>query len=190
MRIRLLAPLAVLLALGSGALAQTAAPPAQKTKVAIVDVLSFRENVTELKARYEKLSAEFQPKYRELDAMQNNIKAKEQVLQENKNLTPQQAQKLNDEYEQMKKDYNRMLEDSQSLAGRREREETEATYEKLSKYMDQYCAKHGITHVFDAGRLRETGLVVYAAAAANITEDFIKEYNKAHPAPAAAAKSN
>jgi outer membrane protein len=122
--------------------------------------------------------------------MQNNIKAKEKVLQENKTLTPQQAQKLNDEYEQMKRDYNRMLEDAQSLAGRREREETEAIYDKLSKFMDQYCTKLGITHVFDAARLRETGLVVYAAAAANITEDFIKEYNKANPAPAATAKQN
>lgn len=190
MRLRFLPPLAfVLLAVFAvSAPAQTAAAPASKMKVAIVDVLAFRESITELKAKYEKLTAEFQTKYRELDAMQSNIKAKEKVLQENKNLTPQQAAKLNEEFELLKREYNRMLEDSQSQAGKREREETEATYDKLSKYMDQYCTKHGITHVFDAGRLRETGLVVYAAAAANITDDFIKEYNKAHPAQAAAAK--
>ncbi|MGH9844738.1 MAG: OmpH family outer membrane protein [Blastocatellia bacterium] len=191
MRLRFFPPLAfvLLVVLAASAPAQTgAAAPASKMKIAVVDVLAFRESVTELKAKYEKLTAEFQTKYRELDAMQNNIKAKEQVLQENKNLTPQQAAKLNEEYEQLKKGYTRTLEDSQALAGRREREETEATYDKLSKFMDEYCKKHGITHVFDAGRLRETGLVVYAAAAANITDDFIKDYNKAYPAQAAAAK--
>jgi len=191
MRPRFFPPLAfvLLVVFAASASAQTGAgAPASKMKIAVVDVLAFRESVTELKVKYEKLSAEFQPKYRELDAIQNNIKAKEQVLQQNKNLTPQQGAKLNEEYEQIKKDYNRMLEDSQTLAGRREREETEAIYDKLSKFMDKYCSTHGITHVFDAGRLRETGLVVYAAAAANITDDFIKEYNKAHPAQSAAAK--
>jgi Skp family chaperone for outer membrane proteins len=70
------------------------------------------------------------------------------------------------------------------MARKREQEETEAIYDKLSKYLDQYCTKHGITHVFDARRLQETGLVVYAATGANITNDFIKEYNKAYPSPA------
>ncbi|MFN8002850.1 MAG: hypothetical protein U0X75_17750 [Acidobacteriota bacterium] len=50
------------------------------------------------------------------------------------------------------------------------------------------CAKNGITHVFDARRLQETGMVVYAAATANITDDFIKEYNKANPVQAASTK--
>ncbi len=181
------------LLLAAPALAQApagAGTQGAKTKIAIVDILAFREGILELKAKYEKLTGEFQGKYRELDAMQSNIKAKEQVLQENKSLTPAQSQKLNDEYEQMKKEYNRMLEDSQATAAKREREETEAIYDKLSKFMDQYCAKHGITHVFDANRLRETGVVVYAASTANITNDFVAEYNKANPAPAATAKQN
>ena len=103
-------------------------------------------------------------------------------------MTPQQAAKLTEDMEALKRDYNRTLEDSQGQAQRREREETEAIYDKLSKFMDQYCAKNGITHVFDARRLQETGMVVYAAATANITDDFIKEYNKANPVQAASTK--
>ena len=61
--------------------------------------------------------------------------------------------------------------------------ETEAIYEKLSKFLDQYCSKNGITTVFDARRLQETGVVVYAAPMANVTKDFVTEYNKANPAP-------
>jgi Skp family chaperone for outer membrane proteins len=198
MKLKLLLALAFTLLASSMAFAQAGGGPAgaaaapaggqTKTKIAIVDVLAFREGVTKLKVKYEKLQAEFQSKYRELDAMATNVKAKEKVLQENKTLTPQQAAKLNDEYEQLKREYNRTLEDSQTQAGKREREETEAIYEELSKFMDRYCETHGITHVFDASRLRETQLVVYADARTNITEDFINEFNKANPAPAATAK--
>jgi len=70
------------------------------------------------------------------------------------------------------------------LARRRETEETEAIYDKLSKFLDQYCTKNGITTVFDARRLQETGVVVFANQKANITDDFIKAYNAANPAPA------
>ncbi len=192
MKIKTLLILAVMLFAVAGVRAQTA-PAAgggqiPRMKVAIVDVLAFREGIGELRAKYEKLQTEFQARYRELEAMQSKIQSQEKVLNENKTLTPQQAQKLNDEYEQMKREYNRLLEDSQATAQKREREETEATYDKLSKFLDGYCVKNGITHVFDAQRLRESQIVVYAAAAANITEDFMKEYNKANPAPAATAK--
>jgi Skp family chaperone for outer membrane proteins len=194
MKINYLMALVLLLLAGASAFAQTTAQPAAtgapKMKVAIIDVLAFREEVLELKAKYEKLQAEFAPKYRELEAMQNQIGAKEKVLQENKTLTPQQQQKLVEEIERLKKDYNRSLEDSQTHARKRETEETEAIYEKLDKSLNQYCAKLGITTVFDARRLQETGVIVYVKLPdANITPDFIKEYNKANPVQAAAAPS-
>jgi Skp family chaperone for outer membrane proteins len=192
MKIKLLMALVLLLLAGSSAFAQTAAQGAAagvpKMKVAIIDVLAFREEVLELKAKYEKLQAEFAPKYRELEAMQNNIGAKQKVLEENKTLTPQQQQKLVEEIEQLKKEYNRSLEDSQTKARKREAEETEAIYEKLDKALNQYCAKHGITTVFDARRLQDTGVIVHVKLPdANITQGFVKEYNQANPAQAAAA---
>src|SRR5262249_16742058 len=153
--------------------AQAAGGTTTKVKIAIVDVLAFREEVLELKAKYDKLQTEFAPKYRDLESMQTSITNKQKVLQENKTLTQQQAQKLNDEVETPKKDYNRSLQDSQDLARKREQAETEAVYDKLSKFLDQYCAKNGITTVFDARRLQETGVIVYAAPMANITRDFV-----------------
>jgi len=192
MKIKLLMALVLLLLAGASAFAQTAAQPAgsavPKMKVAIVDVVAFKSEVLELKAKYDKLQAEFDPKFRELEAMQNTAVTKQKVLEENKTLTPQQAQKLVDEIEQLKKDYNRSLEDTQTAAQRREKEETEAIYEKLDKSLNQYCAKLGITTVFDARRLQETGVIVHVKLPdANITPDFIREYNKANPVQAAAA---
>jgi len=165
-----------------GVFAQASGDVATKMKVAIIDWAVFRDEIAELKTKYEKLQTEFASKARDLESMQNSMANKQKVAQDNKTLTPQQAQKLGDEIENLKKDYNRSLQDSQDLAGKREREETEAIYDKLSKFLEQYCAKHGITHVFDARRLQDTGVVVYAAPTSNITKDFISEYNKANPA--------
>ncbi len=196
MKIKPLLTIVFLLLAGSSAFAQaagaqTGAPSSgavPKARIAIVDVLAFREEVLELKARYEKLQAEFAPKYRELEALQNKIAAQEKVLQENKNLTQPQTQKLVEEVEQLKREHNRSLEDSQALATKREKVETEAIYDKLSNFLNQYCAKHSITTVYDARRLQETGVAVYVNPAANITADFIKEYNKANPVQATASK--
>jgi outer membrane protein len=201
MRIKLLLTIAVLLIAGSSVLAQTesagsgqaakqpgAAPggPVPKMKVAIVDWQIFKIKVGELKAKYDKLETEFQGRRQQLQSMQTKLEAQNKTLQEGKTLTPQQAQKLTEDIEQQKKLYNRTLEDSEGIARKREQEETEAIYEKLSKFLDQYCIKNGITTVFDLRRLQETRLAVYAAEAANITEDFIKEYNKANPSAAPA----
>ena len=185
MKMKLLMTLAFLLLTAPGAFAQ-AAGDTTKLKVAIIDSMVFRDEVLELKAKYEKLQTEFASKARDLESMQTSIATKQKVSLENKTLTPQQAQKLDDETEQLKKDYNRLLQDSQDMASKREKDETEAIYEKLSKFLEQYCAKHGITTVFDARRLQDTGVVVYVGPTANITRDFISEYNKANPVQTAA----
>jgi outer membrane protein len=204
MKIKLLLTIAVLLIAGSSVLAQTgsagsgqaakpsggeAGGPVPKMKIAIVDQRIFQEKVGELKVKYDKLATELQGRRQQLQAMQTKLEAQSKTLQESKNLTPQQTQKLTEDIEDQKKLYNRTLEDSEGFARKREQEETDAIYEKLSKFLNEYCVKHGITTVFNLSRLQETGLAVYAAEAANITEDFIKEYNKANPSAAPAASS-
>jgi Skp family chaperone for outer membrane proteins len=186
MKMKLLLTLAFLFLAAPGAFAQAAGGGATKTKLAIMDYAAFRDDVLELKAKYEKLQAEFAAKARDLESMQTSIANKQKVAQENKTLTQQQAQKLAEEVEQLKKEYNRSLQDSQDLYVKREKSETDDIYEKVGKFLEQYCAKHGITYVFDARRLQDTGVAVYAAPTSNITKDFISEYNKANPAQTAA----
>jgi Skp family chaperone for outer membrane proteins len=201
MKIRLSLTIAVLLIAGSSVLAQTGAGgsgqaakpsggeaggPVPKMKVAIVDYQAFTERVDELKAKYDKLKVEFQGRSQQLQAMENKLEAQNKTLQEGKNLTPQQAQKLAEDIEEQKKLYNRTLEDSQVAARKREQEETGAINEKIIKFLGEYCVRHGITTLFDLRRLAETRMAVYVAEATFITEDFIKEYNKANPSTAAA----
>lgn len=184
--------LLLLLAVGGGAQAQTGGAPGgqvTKTKIAIVDVLAFREGIGELKVKYDKLQTEFAPRYRELESMQTKLASQEKVLNENQNLTQQQGLKLQQELEEGKRAYQRLVEDSQAAAAKREEEETGPIKEKLGKFLEQYCQKMGIAFVFDGRQLQETGVVIFADGKANITEDFIKEYNKAYPAPAGAASA-
>jgi Skp family chaperone for outer membrane proteins len=194
MKTKLLLTLALALLLtvvaGGNALAQAqtgtaAGGQVPKTKIAIVDVMAFRDGVAELKVKYDKLQTEFAPRYRELEAMQAKLASQEKVLNENQNLTQQQAAKLSQEFQEGKKSYERMVQDAQDNAGKREEAETGPIKEKLSKYLEQYCMKYGISYVFDGRALQETGVIIYAAPAANITDDFIKEYNKANPAQTA-----
>src|SRR5262244_2163580 len=138
MKTKLLLTFAFLLLAAPGAFAQAAGGAGTKVKVAIVDVLIFRDEVLELKAKYEKLQNEFAPKSRDLESMQNSIANKQKVAQENKTLTAQQAQKLSDEIEQLKKEYNRSLQDSQDLALKREQAETNDIVEKIMKSLEQY----------------------------------------------------
>ena len=186
----LLALLLSILALGSlqATIFAQAAAAEGKTKIGIIEIAAFRVEVGELKAKYEKLQAEFAPLQRELESLQTSIETKQKVLQEGKNLTAQQGAKLQEEIQGLQKEATRKQEDGQVTAQKREAEETSATYEKISKFLEQYCTQKGITQVLEAGKLRESGLVIYAASAAFITDDFVKEYNKANPAPATAAK--
>lgn len=191
MKTKLLLTLALVLAATGAAFAQAggAAAPSAKTKIGVIDVMAFRDGIGELKVKYDKLQAEFAPRYRELESMQNSLAAKEKVLNENQNLTQPQALKLQQELEEGKRVYQRLVEDSQAAAGKREEEETGPIKEKLGKFLEQYCTKLGIAFVFDGRQLQETGVVIYADGKANITEDFIKEYNKAYPAPAGSASN-
>jgi Skp family chaperone for outer membrane proteins len=170
MKMKLILTLAFLILAAPGVFAQAAGGGATKTKVAIIDSMVFREEVLELKAKYDKLQSEFAAKGRDLESMQNSIATKQKVAQENKTLTLQQAQKLNDE----------------DLYGKREKAETDDVYEKIGKSLEQYCGKNGISTLFDARRLQDTGVVVYAVPTSNITKDFISEYNKANPVQTAA----
>jgi Skp family chaperone for outer membrane proteins len=194
-------PLSILILLACftvGGAAQTptpgpgaARPPAASggavpnAKVAIVFISAFREGIDQLKQKYQKLSAEFEPRARELETMQNSLSAKEKVLAENKGMTPQQYRKLADEFEQLKREFERKRDDSQTLARKREEEETGATYEEILKSLAAYSQQRGITVVLEGEVAQRNNIVVYALPSLDITKEFIAEYNKAHPAAAA-----
>lgn len=163
---------------------QTASVPA--AKIAILNVGAFREGITELKQKYEKLNAELGPKYQELQSMQTKMNALQQQIDEKgQTLTAPQLRKLQDDLESLKKEYQRKGEDFQEMARKREEQETSAIYNKVNEVLNKFAQQNGITIVFETGRAMETNLFVYVDAKADITDAFMKEYNKANPVAAA-----
>lgn len=202
MKTKFLSLLILLLGLTASALAQTqgarpntnaqAAPapagPVPMAKIAMLDLAVLRDGVAELKQRYEKLNAEFASKGNELTSMQTSLDAMAKVLSDTSKMTQQQIAKKADDYQSLKKELERKQEDYEALANKRAKEETDPVYKKVLEFLDTYSKQRGITIVFEATAARETQAIVFRAEPVDITDDFIKEYNKANPvAPAAPA---
>src|SRR5262249_51347963 len=152
---------------GGASATQAAASPVPKLRAAIVFIDAFRGDIEELKIKYQKLQTEFDPRGRELQSMQTNLEAKEKVLADagSKNMTPQQQRRLADEYDALKREFDRKKEDSQTLARKREEEETAAIYDKLNQFLSRYAAQRGITVVIEGSAAQRSGVLVYAAPA-------------------------
>ncbi|MBK7601335.1 MAG: hypothetical protein IPJ07_23530 [Acidobacteria bacterium] len=90
-----------------------------------------------MKAKYDKLQTEFAPRYQQLESIKSKLAAQEKTLNENTSRPATGRQTGQRISEAGKKEYQRMLEDSQVTARKREQEETEAIYDKLSKFLDQ-----------------------------------------------------
>ncbi len=190
---------AALLLLGVAAVAQTPTPKTTQAapatsggelpnaKIAILDWAALTENIGELKVHYDKLVVEFSPRRTEIESIKASMDAKQEQLEKNKTLTPAQARKLQDDMELLKKEGTRKMEDYENDIRKREETLTGATYQKIQKFLFDYATAKKITLVLSAGAVLEKGVLLYIDPKANITADFINEYNKANPAATAQA---
>jgi outer membrane protein len=165
--------------------AETPASPLPNPKIGIVSIAAFSQGVDEMKLRYQKLEAEFATIRNTIESKQASLAAKEKTLNDNaQKMTPLQIRKLSEEIEELKKQLQRDSEDAQTRARKREEEETSPVFEKISQFMQKYAQMHGLTLVIEGGAANSA--VVYIDARADVTEDFMREYNKANPVAAGA----
>jgi outer membrane protein len=165
--------------------AETPAGPLPNPKIGMVSIAAFSQGVDEMKLRYQKLEAEFAPIRNTIESKQASLAAKEKTLNDNaQKMTPLQIRKLSEEIEELKKQLQRDSEDAQTRARKREEEETSPIFEKISQFMQKYAQMRGLALVIEGGAAN--GAVVYIDARADVTEDFMREYNKANPVAAGA----
>ena len=151
-------------------------------KIALVYFASFREGITEMKTKLDALNVEFDPKNKEMQALRDRIESlNNQIKTQGGTVQPQVRQQWVDEATDKDKLLKRMVEDTDELAKRRFAEIGQPVQEKILKFLETYCQQRGIVVVFEIGALQQQGLVLFAAQATNITDDFMKEYNKANP---------
>ena len=197
--------LMMICALAAIAMGQTPTPPARQTaaanapataagggtgaegKVAYSNTGAFRQGIGELKVRLDALNSEFDPKRKEIQSLEeelNNLKNKIQT--QGPTVSVQVRAQWTEEFTEKEKTYKRKAEDYDQMGQRRLAEISQPVYDKIGKVLESYCQARGIVLVLEGGAAQQAGILLYAAQATDITDDFMKEYNKANPGAAPA----
>ena len=159
-------------------------------KVAYLNTAQFGQGIAELKVKLEALYSEFEPKNKEIKAEEdelNNLRSK--ISNQGGAVSPQVRQQWQDELTQKEKNLKRKAEDYGATGQKKLNELSQPIYDKVTVFLRQYCQQRGIVLVLDGGRAAEAGVLLWGSQAADITADFMNEYNKANPAGSTAASS-
>ncbi|MBI4855028.1 MAG: OmpH family outer membrane protein [Acidobacteria bacterium] len=150
-------------------------------KVAIIDSRAFGDGIGEMKKQLDKLEVDFQPRFKELEGLQQQLVALDDDIKKEKDLRLQQQKA--DKLQTTKRDFERKREDFQQDYQKRSEVALGPIRDKVLKFLESYAASRDIVVVFDLAPAAQSGLV-FLNPGTNITEDFIKEYNKQNSAGA------
>jgi Skp family chaperone for outer membrane proteins len=157
-------------------------------KIAFINTAAFRVGIGEFKTTLEALNKEFEPQNKELEGLQKQIEdLKNKVQNEGPKAQPSVRDGWIEQGTQLEKTLKRKTEDYQTLFQRRGQEIVGPVMEKINKFFDQYCQQRNIVMVMERQVADSSNLLVWMAPPAEITEDFMNEYNKAHPSSTPAA---
>jgi outer membrane protein len=163
-------------------------------KVAVLFFAKFRQGINELKVKLDALNTELEPKRKEIQAMDDELnKLKEKIQTQGTTVSPQVRSQWAEDAAEKEKQLKRRAEDFEAHAQKRFGEVSQPVYEKIQKGIASYSQQRGIVMVLEGNQSFSTGVMIFHAPATDITDDFIKEYNKANPAgsaPASGTKSN
>jgi Skp family chaperone for outer membrane proteins len=152
-------------------------------KVAYLNAARFTQDILELKVKLDALNLELQPKKKEIQALEEELKNLKLKLQsQGSNVSQQARNQWIDEAAEKEKALKRKGEDYEALVRRRLDGVYQPMQEKILKFLAGYCQQHDIVMVIGDGPGDQTKTLIWHAPATDITDDFIKEYNKANPA--------
>ncbi len=156
-------------------------------KVVVINTTVFPSQIGELKQKYDHIDGQFKDRYQKLSTvveqmtrLENDIKAKQSVL------TPDKLREMQDQYETLKRQATRDNEDLRADAEKALEAATKPVRDKLYQSLSTYSAKNGIVMVINLAGAAQSGTLAFWDPKSDITEEFIKEYNKSNPVPGAA----
>lgn len=175
---------------GGAAPAATSAPSGgtgAEGKLAYINTARFRTGINEMKEKMDVLAAEFEPKRKELEVLENDVNnLKNKIQTQGATVSAQVRNGWVEEGTAKEKQLKRLAEDYEALGQKRQADVSGPVLEKIGKFLENYCQQRGIVMVLEGGAVQQTGVVLYAAIASDITEDFMAQYNKANPGTGAA----
>jgi len=160
-----------------------------KGKICVINTSVFQEQVAEFKDKIDGLNRQFDPRVKEVQGLADKINALETTIKSQSGvLSAQKIAEMTENLEGMKRDYQHKTEDLQAEAGRARDKALEPVTAKMGKFAEQYTAKRGIVMLIDIANAVQSGTVLWFDPRADITQDFINEYNKANPVTTATPK--
>jgi len=157
-------------------------------KIAIINTAAFRVGIGEFKTTLEALNKEFEPQNNELEGLQKQLlELKNKVDKDGANAQASVRNGWIEQGTQLEKALKRKTEDYQSLFQRRGQEVVGPIWDRINKFFDQYCQQRNIVMVLERQVAESSNLLVWNTPLAEITDDFMSEYNKAHPSSTPAA---
>lgn len=204
---KLIFAFSIIAALALAAFAQTPTPPSRPAtggaapaatspsggngaegKLAYINTSRFRLGISELKEKLDALNVEFEPKKKEVESLESDVNnLKNKIQTQGNTVSAQVRQQWVEEGAEKEKRLKRLAEDYEALGNKRLAEVSQPIYEKIGKFLEGYCQQRGIVLVLEGGAVQQTGVVLFAAQATDITEDFMAQYNKTNPGSGAAA---
>jgi Skp family chaperone for outer membrane proteins len=175
-----------LLATGASS-AETVMPPAAPANIGIIDSSAFSDDkvgILRVRNAMQQLEVKFQPLRSEIRGMRERLSTMRADLQKKRSIqddraTAQQA----DEADRLELQIKRKAEDAQTSYQKETLAILEPLQKDISDALNAYAQAKGITLVIDVNRVP----ILYAATSLDITQDFINDYNRTHPAGAAPA---
>ena len=175
-----------LLTMGASS-AETVTQPAAPANIGIIDSSKFSDEkagIARVMAAMKQLQVKFEPLGAEIRGMRERLNTLRADLQKKRAIqdaatTARQAEEANNLEVQIK----RKAEDAQASYEKEARTIMESLQNDLGNAVIAFAEAKGITLVLDANRVP----IIYAANSLDITQDFINEYNRTHPAGSAPA---
>lgn len=172
----------LILSLGAAAWAQNPAP-AGVPKVGVFDIRRAIIESEEGKKAAEKLQSQFTGRRNELQAMQAEVeKLQKQLREQEKALSDEARANLVRQIESKTKEFTRKNEDATNDFQQAEGQVINDIGQRVMKVLDEYARKNGYHILLD---ITPQGPVLWASTAVDVTDEVIKLYNAAAPAPAA-----
>ncbi len=162
--------------------------------VAVVDTQEFyrkQGGVTKIGTAYDKLEVEFKSKFAALDAkvtkletLAKDIQTAKDSLSKGVKIDEKAADAKLAEAQQLQIQYKREQEDVKNLYQQREGTVMEPILTDILKSLEVYAKQKGFLIVLNAGKMQETGMLLFKKDSSDITKEFIAYYN-ARPAGSA-----
>lgn len=170
----------------------TAAAPANvpDSKIAFINTEAFGDEkvgITRFVNAIRSLEREFQPRQTELNNMQTRLKTLADDIQKLSGanvVDPNTIRTKQEEAEQLQRDMKRKKEDADAAFQKRYETVVSPISQDIGKSLTEFANTRGITMILDISKLAPAVLTV--SPGMDVTQAFIAEYNRTHPATASA----